>query len=325
MRRKLLVLRHGKSDWSTGKQDFDRPLVERGRLGAQRMAAWMQAQHLVPVHIVSSSAARAAETAEAVCATIGLKLKDVRFDGRAYAAGVGELLAVLADSPKEAEAVMLVGHNPGLEELVQFLSEEPVAIPADGKLLPTAALALLETDSEWAALGARCARLISVTRPAEVPEMFPTPPGKEQRTGERPAYYYTQSAVIPYRLRNGGLEVLVISSRKGKRWVVPKGVKEPELSPRESAEKEAFEEAGVRGKTGTAPLGTYDYEKWGGLCSVEVYPMEVHEVMEDELWEERYRSRKWVSAAEAGGLLDHPELRDMIGGLARSLGCGGGE
>ena len=53
--------------------------------------------------------------------------------------------------------------------------------------------------------------------------------------------------------------------------------------------------------------------------------MEVHEVMEDELWEERYRSRKWVSAAEAGGLLDHPELRDMIGGLARSLGCGGGE
>lgn len=320
MQRKLLVLRHGKSDWSTDELDFDRPLVERGRLGAQRMAAWMQTRDLVPEHIVSSSAARAAGTAEAACKTMGLRLEKVHFDGRAYAAGVEALLAVLADSPKKAKSVMLVGHNPGLEELVEFLSETPVAIPADGKLLPTAALALLETDREWAALGEHCARLISVTRPAQVPEMFPAPKGKEQSTFERPAYYYTQSAVIPYRLRDGGLEVLVISSRKGKRWVVPKGIKEPELSFVESAAREALEEAGVRGKVGTTPLGAYDYEKWGGVCSVEVYPMEVDEVVEDALWEERHRARKWVSAAEAQALLEHPTLRDMIARLARSLG-----
>ncbi|MBF0612424.1 MAG: NUDIX domain-containing protein, partial [Magnetococcales bacterium] len=62
-----------------------------------------------------------------------------------------------------------------------------------------------------------------------------------------PDYFYGQSSVIPVRLVEGKVEVMVISSRKNKRWVVPKGVVEPELTPQESASKEALEEAGITG------------------------------------------------------------------------------
>ena len=72
----------------------------------------------------------------------------------------------------------------------------------------------------------------------------------------RPDHYYRQSAVIPYRLREGRVEILLITSRKGKRWVVPKGILEPELTPAESAAKEAREEAGVSGRISAAPVAT---------------------------------------------------------------------
>jgi 8-oxo-dGTP pyrophosphatase MutT (NUDIX family) len=88
---------------------------------------------------------------------------------------------------------------------------------------------------------------------------------------------YRQSAVIPYRRGPSGLEVLLVTSRKGTRWVLPKGVVEPDLSPAASAAKEALEEAGVRGAIDDEPLGTYQYWKWGGTCTVQVFAMEVEE------------------------------------------------
>jgi phosphohistidine phosphatase len=76
-----------------------------------------------------------------------------------------------------------------------------------------------------------------------------------------PVWMFRQSAVIPYRRGPNGLEVLLVTSRKGKRWVLPKGVVEPDLTPAVSAEKEAMEEAGVRGAVDDEPLGTYEYRK----------------------------------------------------------------
>ena len=114
---------------------------------------------------------------------------------------------------------------------------------------------------------------------------------------EVPEYFYEQSGVIPYRRVQGTIEVLMITSRKKKRWVIPKGVKEPELSPAESAAKEALEEAGVEGRLSSSPLGFYRYSKWGGTCNVEVYAMEVETVFQD--WEESHRHREWVSVMEA--------------------------
>jgi phosphohistidine phosphatase len=125
-----------------------------------------------------------------------------------------------------------------------------------------------------------------------------------------PDYFFTQSAVIPFSKQDGEFRVLLITSRKKKRWVIPKGVKEPELSPAASATNEAFEEAGIRGAVSTAPIGSYRYEKWGGTCTVQVFTMDVSEVLEE--WQESYRDREWLSLDEAAQRVQEPALKDMI-------------
>ena len=130
---------------------------------------------------------------------------------------------------------------------------------------------------------------------------------------ERPEYYYTQSAVIPYRRTGGGLEILMITSRKKKRWVLPKGIVEPGLSPRDSAAREALEEAGIEGAISTESCGSYRYEKWGGTCTVDVFPMAVETV--HDRWLEDFRDREWVSLEEAAARVREEDLR----GILRSL------
>ena len=323
----LLVLRHGKSDWSTGLEDFHRPLVSRGRLGSRKMGAWIRHQDLLPDTVLSSPAERARMTTVHACKAMGVSLDSVRWDERLYEASVEQHLSALADCPKTAQLVMLVGHNPGLEELVEYLAAGEVAIPADGKLLPTSALAQLETTGDWKGLARGCARIIAVTRPAEVPDDIAAT-GKAQdkekasaeaKRGPVPDYFFTQSAVIPYRIADGKPEIMLITSRKGTRWVLPKGVKEPDLSLRDSASKEAFEEAGVRGELDAEPIGHYEYAKWGGTCKVAVFPMAVSECLPDRDWEESHRERQWLSPQEAKDRLDEPDLGTLVGNLARRL------
>ncbi len=130
---------------------------------------------------------------------------------------------------------------------------------------------------------------------------------------ERPNYYYHQSAVIPYQIDHGKIQILMITSRRKKRWVIPKGIIEPDLSPAESAAKEAFEEAGLNGQVSTLPIGTYEYEKWGGICSVQVFTMRV-EKMWDE-WEENFRDREWVSLDTAISRVNEERLKQILGRL----------
>ena len=240
-------------------------------------------------------------------------------DERIYAADFDALLTVLADCPPDAVRVMLVGHNPGLEELLAWLASEVVPTPEDGKLLPTATLARLEMPADWRTLVAGCARLVSITRPATLAKKFPypAPDGSEQR--DRPAYYYTQSSVIPYRVRNGKAEILVIASSKKHHLVVPKGIQEPGLSPQASAAREALEEAGIEGEVAAAALGSYTCEKWGATCTVTVYPMKVNRVIADEEWEESHRGRRWLSPEKAASQLKQAELGPLVKKLAAML------
>ena len=233
--------------------------------------------------------------------------------------GLNELLEVLADCPPDARRIMLVGHNPGLEELLVWLVDETVQVPEDGKLLPTATLARLQMPANWSALVAGCAHLDSITRPGSLPKQFPYPgpDGKEQR--DRPAYYYTQSSVIPYRMRDGKPEILVIASSKKNHLVVPKGIQSPGLSPRESAAREAWEEAGIEGEIAESALGSYSCEKWGATCTVAVYAMKVTRVIAEEEWQESHRGRQWVSPEKAASQLKQEELRPLVMKLAASL------
>ena len=319
MSRELLLLRNGKSYSATGLGDYQRPLKDRGKRGAQRMAIWLQQQGLVPDHVVASPAERALVTAEKTCKAMGIGSKIIQKEKRVYAARLDDLLDTLKNCPKKAKRVMLVGHNPGLEELLLYLAGSSEKLPEESKLLPTATLVRLIMPANWKKLGCDCARLESITQSGNLPKKFPFPTPDSGELRDRPSYYYTQSSVIPYRIKKGKPEILIISSSKMKHWVVPKGIKEPGLSQKQSAAKEAWEEAGVEGKTGRKPIGSYSYEKWGASCSVRVYPMKVNKVISDRKWQERHRGREWVTPEQAAARLKQAELGPMVLSLAERL------
>ena len=122
---------------------------------------------------------------------------------------------------------------------------------------------------------------------------------------------FSQSAVIPYRLSKKGLEILLITSLKRKHWIVPKGYIEFNLTPFESAKKEAYEEAGVLGSNETIEVGTFKLIKPIGTCLIKVFTMEVHEVL-DDYPEKNDRKRKWFTPEEASGAITIPEIGEMI-------------
>lgn len=319
MTRELLILRHGKSDWSTGDEDYYRPLKERGLRNAGQVGSWLARQGTLPDLVVTSPATRALTTARLACDAMGNGSLAIREDRRIYAGGVRDLLEVLGACPQEARRVLLVGHNPGLEDLLRWLAGADIPVPGDGKLLPTAALARLSMPDDWTQLPSACARLDGVTRPAALPEKFPFPSPDGTELRDRPAYYYTQSAVIPYRLRDGKPEILLITTRKRRHNIVPKGIVEPGLTAPDSAAKEALEEAGVEGEVAGTPLGSYRYEKWGGTCTVTVYPMRVTRVLPEDQWEESDRGREWVSPEAAAGRLKQKKLHALVRKLVDTL------
>jgi 8-oxo-dGTP pyrophosphatase MutT (NUDIX family) len=122
---------------------------------------------------------------------------------------------------------------------------------------------------------------------------------------------FNQSAVIPYRITKKGLEILLITSLKRKHWIVPKGYIEFNLTPFESAKKEAYEEAGVIGSNETFEMGVFNMVKPIGVCNIKVYTMEVYEMLEDYP-EKNDRKRKWFTPEEASEEISIPEIGEMI-------------
>jgi phosphohistidine phosphatase len=167
--RELLIFRHGKSDWGgDAVSDFDRPLARRGRKSVKRMASWLREQGLLPQRILSSPAERARQTALRLCRHGNIPETRIDWQGAIYEADVRTLLEVLADARGQHRLTMIVGHNPGLEELLEHLAGEAIEAPAGGPVLPTAALARLSMPHEWQRLESGCAQLISINRPREL-------------------------------------------------------------------------------------------------------------------------------------------------------------
>ncbi|MFN2278707.1 MAG: SixA phosphatase family protein [Candidatus Promineifilaceae bacterium] len=159
----LLVLRHAKSSWKDESlRDFDRPLSKRGKSDAPRMGRLLADMDLVPDLIFTSGAKRAKSTAEAVADSSGYEAEiDVR--SQLYMAMPDDYFAVLNKVPDSRELVMVVGHNPGIEELLEQLT-------GFWERMPTAALAHLELDTpSWQAVDFdTTAKLLGIWRPREI-------------------------------------------------------------------------------------------------------------------------------------------------------------
>jgi 8-oxo-dGTP pyrophosphatase MutT (NUDIX family) len=121
-----------------------------------------------------------------------------------------------------------------------------------------------------------------------------------------PNRYIRQAAAIA--AKDG--QVCLITSRSGRRWIIPKGMMEVGKTAAEIALQEAWEEAGLVGVIGI-PVGTYQYEKYGGTCLVTVFTMQVHEAR--DYWPEAgERRRIWVSPDEAIELIEEESLREIL-------------
>ena len=144
MSRRLIIMRHAKSDWGSGAvTDFDRPLNGRGERDARRMGRWLRDKDFIPERMVSSPAIRARGTAKLVAKALGVDAATIEWDRRIYEAEVGALLAVLDAHHRDERVQLMVGHNPGLERLVLHLARAET-LPGHDKTLPTAAVYVLE-------------------------------------------------------------------------------------------------------------------------------------------------------------------------------------
>lgn len=131
----LLLLRHAKSSWDDPFQDdFDRPLTERGKTDAPRMAKRLKEKGIHPDVLLSSPAERAITTARLIADKAGFGVHEIRTDKRLYHAGDEELLNVVHGLNDATDVAMIIGHNPGLTEFVNRLNYEPLTdnIPTCG-------------------------------------------------------------------------------------------------------------------------------------------------------------------------------------------------
>jgi phosphohistidine phosphatase len=308
MKRELLILRHGHAKDDTGRGDFHRDLKDKGKRNAQRIGVWLAQNDALPDLVISSPAIRAKQTAEKSVKSSGLNVSVIQLEDTLYDASAKAVMKVIHACPSEVQRLMIVGHNPSLFSIISKLSREDIS-------MTPATLVRFSLDCEWDALSRHYCQLDDVVVASDLPELFPFPEPDSAEQRPRPAYYYHQSSVVPYRIQDGELQVLIISSSSHKHWGVPKGIQEPGLTAQDSALREAFEEAGVQGRVIEQTMGSYRYQKWDAQCDVSVYAMQVTQVLDDVEWQENTRNRQWVTPAKAAEFIDTADLAAIVSTL----------
>ncbi|MDP1028037.1 histidine phosphatase family protein [Sphingomonas sp. KR1UV-12] len=166
----LTLLRHAKSGWDDGvARDFDRPLNAKGKRAGVEMGRHLRAEARAFDHVVASPALRVVETLAAVEQGYGAALTPT-WDRTIYLASAATLLDLIRDLPAEAGRVLMVGHNPGIEELVLLLVADDGAALRDRveAKYPTGAVAELELTDGWSGAGRGTARLTRFVRPRDL-------------------------------------------------------------------------------------------------------------------------------------------------------------
>jgi phosphohistidine phosphatase len=170
--RRLILLRHAKSAWPDGVPDHDRPLAPRGRRDAPAAGRWLRKSGLVPDRVMCSTAQRARETWQLAEEKLGAHPQTV-FEQRVYGATSAELLDLARHAPAGARTLLIIGHDPGMQDLTLDLASGQ---PGDEGLetvsrvrakFPTAAIAVLAFTGTWPKLAAAQARLADFATPGD--------------------------------------------------------------------------------------------------------------------------------------------------------------
>ena len=177
--RTLVLFRHAKSAWPD-VPDHDRPLARRGIRAAPVMGRWLREAGLVPGQVLCSTARRARETWQYAQAGLAAT-PPVTFDARIYEAAAPDLLALIREVPPATGTLLLIGHNPAIEDLALLLATAPGATPGPGSVgtapgdlermrakFPTAAIAVLEFPGAWTGLAPGRARLAAFVTPRDL-------------------------------------------------------------------------------------------------------------------------------------------------------------
>ena len=171
--RRLLLLRHAKAEPGTPEQeDHDRTLTERGLADAAAMARYLRKRDYTPARILCSTSLRTVQTADAVLATRPAAIDYLKV---LYLAAPGRIIALAQDADDADRALMVIGHNPGLEHCAALLAREPVR-PREQQRhdvmeekFPTAALAVIDFDiPHWKKLSPGMGKLVDFVRPRDL-------------------------------------------------------------------------------------------------------------------------------------------------------------
>ena len=164
--RLLYLLRHGKSSWKSGAPDHERPLAGRGRRAAKTICRHMKEHRLEPELVICSTARRTRETLERIEPALGSPA--VRIERSLYEATSDALLDRLRVVPDDVGSVMLIGHNPGLQQLALDLARPAAQVQELEAKFPTAALATLALPAPWRRIEPGTAELVGFARPRDL-------------------------------------------------------------------------------------------------------------------------------------------------------------
>lgn len=170
MFRELILLRHAKSAWPVGVSDAQRPLSARGIRDARAFGSSLRASQSEADTFIVSTAERARQTWSLVADEAGLDVESATFDPRLYAASWWDVMDVVRGLAESACTVLIIGHNPSLEDVAGQLANsesDALAMKELRAKFPTCAAAYLRGDVEWSRWGGECASLTDLWTPRQ--------------------------------------------------------------------------------------------------------------------------------------------------------------